>query len=515
MLLRDLLDRTDLCAPVRVREDEFGRVIRWTQITELPDPTPWLRGGELVLTNGLWRRRKNDSARFVERLVASEITALALGLSAVDEQFPVDLVEACEAAELPLLEVRPPVSFVDITRAVAEHYAEQRSQELLRTISRGETLVATLVGGSGARGVLRVLERDHGIACALFDRAYRPLAHTGSPPTGEESAALRTLLARGESLPASLVIGEQLAGRVYPVNALGEADAFLLCRVSPSQFAEPVQTAIEQALGFLGLELARSQAVRAIERRFAGELIQLIAAGETRSSEAAERMRAFGLDPAHPSVVMVVSRKESVGAHTLAERVERFLVARGVPAVVPARDHEAIAVLEWAGPESDLRMLAVELWRELSRTLGPVAIGVGSPTAGGAALRPSLAEARHACRIALRSRKRNDTPVVTHADVASYSLLFALQDEAVAAAFRSRVLGTVATYDEQRGTDLLHTLDVFLSSTGQWKVAAEKLHVHVNTLRYRLARIEELTGRRLSDMNDRVDLFLALRAGAD
>lgn len=496
---------------MRVRDDELERRIRWTQITELPDPSPWLRGGELVLTNGLWRRRRDNSRRFVEKLISSEITVLALGLSAIDEPFPKDLIEACEAAELPLLEVRPPVSFTEITKAVAEYYAEQRSKELLRTISQSETLLATLAGGSGARGVLRVLERDHHIDSVLFDRASRPLAHAGPPATRHESAALRELLARGEALPAALDVNGHRAGQVYPVSGLGDADGLLLCRGQPS---EPAHAAIEQALAFLGLELARSQTVHAIERRFAGELVQLIAAGEPRRAEAEERMRGFGLDPRHSSAVVVVSGGESAEADALAERVERFLVGRGVPAVVPARGDEAIAILEWPGPEADLRALAVEMWRALSPALGALAVGVGSVTPGQASLRASLAEARHACRVASRSRNR-DTPVVTHADIASYSLLFALQDEDVARAFRTRVLGAVISYDEQRGADLVHTLDVFLGCAGQWKAAAEELHVHVNTLRYRLARVEELTGRNLGDMSDRVDLFLALRAGAD
>jgi PucR family transcriptional regulator, purine catabolism regulatory protein len=511
VLLSDLLVRTDLCAPVRVRDGERDRRIRWTQITELPDPSPWLRGGELVLTNGLWRRRRGDSRRFVDKLVSSEITVLALGLSSVDEPFPKDLTEACDATGLPLLEVRPPVSFTEITKAVAEYYAEQRSKELLRTISQSETLLATLVGGSGASGVLRVLERDHAIASVLFDRAARPLARAGPPATRAESAALRELLAGGEPLPAALALDGQPVGEVYPVSGLGDADGLLLCRGSPPRPSEPARAAIEQALAFLGLELARSQAVHAIERRFAGELVQLIAAGEPRRAEAEERMRGFGLDPRHPSAVVVVSTGKPGDGEALAERVERFLVARGVPAVVPARGHEAIAILEWAGPEADLRALAVELWRDLS---GALAVGVGSVTPGGTPLRASLAEARHACRVALRSRNL-ETPVVTHADIASYSLLFALQDEDVARAFRARVLGSVISYDEQRGADLVHTLDVFLGCAGQWKPAAEKLHVHVNTLRYRLARIEELTGRSLTDMSDRVDLFLALRAGGD
>jgi PucR family transcriptional regulator, purine catabolism regulatory protein len=55
-------------------------------------------------------------------------------------------------------------------------------------------------------------------------------------------------------------------------------------------------------------------------------------------------------------------------------------------------------------------------------------------------------------------------------------------------------------------------LEAFISSGGRWAQTAEHLHVHVNTLRHRLARVEELTGRRLESADDRVDFHLALRA---
>jgi DNA-binding PucR family transcriptional regulator len=55
---------------------------------------------------------------------------------------------------------------------------------------------------------------------------------------------------------------------------------------------------------------------------------------------------------------------------------------------------------------------------------------------------------------------------------------------------------------------------VFLDNAGQWQRAADTLHIHVNTLRHRLARIEAVTGRSMSDMAAQVDFFLALRADA-
>nr|BFE34943.1 hypothetical protein GCM10010200_071940 [Actinomadura rugatobispora] len=97
-------------------------------------------------------------------------------------------------------------------------------------------------------------------------------------------------------------------------------------------------------------------------------------------------------------------------------------------------------------------------------------------------------------------------------DVDSYALLLASVPEQTRWSFRTRLLGPLEEYDSVRQAELLHTLEVFLSCSGSWNRTATRLHVHVNTLRYRIRRIEELTGRDLGTLEDRVDFFLALRA---
>jgi len=508
VLLGDLLRRSDLCALVSADPGDKERVIRWTHVTELLDPTPYLRGGELVLTNGLWRQRRRDCGIFTDHLIASGATALALGLSSADEPIPKELEAACRERRLPLLEVRPPVSFSEISEAVAEHYAEVRSLGLLHSVDRNEALLGTLVAGSGARGLLRVLEREHEIVCALLDRAGHVLAVGGEAFSEGEQQAVIDYLGQ-EQTPPELPLDDGRIGRIVPVEAVPNAQALLLCRGARSKLNDAeTRAGIEQTASFLALELARQQAVRAIEHRFAGELIQLIAAGQARRAETEERLRALGLDPERALAVVAISGNEARQVPQLAEGIERFFTSRAIPVVVPVRSEEVLAILEWVCSAEELADAARELADNLD---GTVAVGVGTLAHDAPMLRKSLAEARHACRMAIRAKP--DSRVLTNADIGSYSLVFALADRDVAEAFRSRVLGAVIAYDEQHGTDLLHTLEVFFETCAHWKATAERLHVHVNTLRNRLSRIEDLTGRSLADMEDRVDLFLALRAG--
>ncbi|MGW4910838.1 PucR family transcriptional regulator [Streptomyces sp. NPDC004270] len=57
---------------------------------------------------------------------------------------------------------------------------------------------------------------------------------------------------------------------------------------------------------------------------------------------------------------------------------------------------------------------------------------------------------------------------------------------------------------------LLSTLETFLACDGSWARTAEALHLHVNTVHYRMQRVEHFTGRDLSRLSDRLDLWAAL-----
>jgi DNA-binding PucR family transcriptional regulator len=93
----------------------------------------------------------------------------------------------------------------------------------------------------------------------------------------------------------------------------------------------------------------------------------------------------------------------------------------------------------------------------------------------------------------------------------SVVLLAAVPDE-VRRTFASRLLDPVIDYDRRNASGLLATLDTFLQCSGSWSKVAEQLHLHVNTVRYRIERVEHLTGRDLSRLEDCVDVFLALRS---
>jgi DNA-binding PucR family transcriptional regulator len=92
-----------------------------------------------------------------------------------------------------------------------------------------------------------------------------------------------------------------------------------------------------------------------------------------------------------------------------------------------------------------------------------------------------------------------------------HELLLASVPAPLLRSFKERLLGPLQQYDDRHDAELIGTLRSFLACDGSWSACASLLYVHVNTVRYRISRIEALTGRDLSALADRVDFFLALR----
>ncbi|WP_230465230.1 PucR family transcriptional regulator [Nocardia seriolae] len=110
----------------------------------------------------------------------------------------------------------------------------------------------------------------------------------------------------------------------------------------------------------------------------------------------------------------------------------------------------------------------------------------------------------------MAAESQQPTSVVRHDELATHMLLLASVPDEVRRMFRVRLLDPLRVYDQDNRADLVHTLETFLEVSGSWTKCADLLHLHVNTLRYRIQRIEELTNRDLSRLEDRVDFFLAL-----
>ncbi|GAA4630873.1 helix-turn-helix domain-containing protein [Actinoallomurus vinaceus] len=487
--------------------------MRWVHTTELPDPSPYLRDRELVLTNGLWCAGPEDAEAFVARVAHAGAGGIVFGLRESVRRVPAELVAACRRARLPLIELSTDVPFTALSHAMATAYAEERQRELLGRVRRSDALADVMARGAGASGILRVLRRDHDLPLAVIDRTARVVATAGADLNSGRARLVAEALARHPP-PLELDLGSGECASIFLIAALGEVDAGLVCLRPMAELSPAEQDAMGQAASFLSLEVAKRQAVHAIEMRFAGELLDMVLSGPGRQAELPSRLRAFGIDAGHPLAVCALAFADDDGLTGLGDAVTGFFLAQGVPAVTATASQDVVAIVSWREAEAEFAALARRLVADLAPRFGSrrLVAGLGGTVPDAAGLRRPVLEAREACRVL---RRRSGGPAaMAYDDLNTHLLLLGGHDHETLRRFSSAVLGPLRAHDAARGGGLETSLRTFLANDCHWAATAAALHVHVNTLRNRMARIAELTGRDVNRTEDLVDLFLALRADA-
>lgn len=496
-LLRDPKLQLRLLVPGAIEHEAL-----WVHNTELPDPSPYVRAGELVLTNGIWRNEAS-AADFVQSLVSAGAAGLVYGLRRESPTTPKDLIEACKDQGLPLAEIAVAVPFTAVTQAAAALQADQRREALSGLVRRGDALAAAISRGMGAKGVLEVLREDHDLPLAVVDRTARSLA--GATLTAKQRRTVAEALTKRPP-PLEIELGDDKAS-VFLVGAIDEADAALL--VLRTELDPQEREALDQAARFLSLEVAKQQAVQAIEARFAGELLDMVLSGARRAAEVPDRLRSFGIDPSAELLVLATALQgKEPTPPGLADTVTEHLLERGLASVVVDGSADVVAVLQH--PRESPAELGEGLRAAVRKRFPrrhPV-IGIGDT----AELRPALIQAREACQV-LRKRA-GGRAVASFGELGTHRLVLGSLDPETLRTFADPVLGPLREHDRSRGGQLETTLRTFLEQDGQYGATAAALYVHVNTLRNRLAKVAELTGQDVARTEDRVDLYLALEADA-
>jgi PucR family transcriptional regulator, purine catabolism regulatory protein len=363
--------------------------VRWVHSTELLDPTPWLRGGELLLTTGLQLTGTKPQREFVERLADREIAGLGFGTGFVHKKVPAAILNTARKRGFPLFEVPYELPFIAVTERVFAQLLNERYELLQRNM-------------------------------------------------------------------AGDVLAEALTGRLYPDE--------LQARLRP-----------------FGI----------------GETAAVLAFALREPGAAASTLEAI---------------LERVGAHSLVALRNGLLCAvidcngktgPGVAGPAPG----------WPAGENGQVGDPIELARhirgELSARFGEVRASASRP-APTHRLRRSFHEARYALE-AVRLANGSAPEVASYKNLGAFQLLLSLQDDDALAAYCQSVLGPVESDEGEYGDELLRSLDVFIEQNGHWERAAQALYCHRHTLRYRIKRVEQLTGRDFSRARDRIEFWLALR----
>jgi purine catabolism regulator len=499
---RELLQTPDLSLELLAGERHADRPIRWVHVSELDDPTPWLQGGELLLTTGMGIGSTPAKQRaYIRRLADAGLAGLGFGLGFSYQRTPPPILAEAQETDFPLFEVPYPVPFIAITEAVFTRILAEQYESLQRAVDAQHVLTRAVMNGQGIEGIASSVASVIKGWALLLDLHGLPMTATSK---AAEARADRVWEELGTSRPQGTGFSLTLVDRghhiwIQPVGPQGRVEAFLAIG-KPDALTQLDHIVAGHALSLFAIELAKSRAVAEAERRLQGDFFESLMHGSLPPSEAARGLARFGFGK--DARVAVVSF-EAGQAEELAWAAED-LVSRSGGGFLISPSAGGAHVLLAADPDRDLEQLRKALEEKLGAEVRAGA-GGGVDVADAA---KSLREARYALQVC----RLEGWSSAGFEDLGTYRLLLSMTEPDALRAFAESLLAPIDRYDRDHGGELASSLRAFLASNARWETAATELYVHRHTLRYRMRKVEELTGRDLSSSFDRMEFWLALRA---
>ncbi|MFJ8825306.1 PucR family transcriptional regulator [Streptomyces sp. NPDC102467] len=476
--------------------DDVERRISWVSTTELPDPLPFLRGGELVMTTCLLDRDEADWIQLLGRLAELPVAALCIGTGLVHSAAPPVVIEIAERVGLALVESPVEVPFAQISHWVADLVFAEQYDAVRATSALQDELMRELLSGHGLRGLLRRLYRQLGAGpVAVVEPTGKVLARHPASSAWPDATVLATSGHGADPTcrPGSEGPGE---GAAVPIVVDG-APVARLCTRRPT----PRSDVLAFATSILGLEVARHHAVLTGRRELLGQFLEDVLHRTIADAEARRRLSSYGLagDGANTVVVARVGG-DPRRLRSLPWTLEPLLEREGdrLPTAL-IDDTVMVVVPDGVDAEGAAHTVAARL-----SVLDPqVRVGVGEPRRGVSGLRLGYFEARQAAQAG---------PGVHGAAPLSLAGLLMGNLDLPLHELGNTVLAPLLRHDEAHRAELVGTLRTYLAHDCASAATAEALTLHRNSLRYRLRLIEQLTGRDLDRLTDRLELWLALTA---
>lgn len=474
-----------------------------------------VRGGELALL-GLNQLRPLDETlvHLLHSLHRERVAAVAVAAPSVAD-LGAQALAIADRLPLPLLLLPPGAALEEIEREVITFVVSFRAEIERQASEISHQLMQLSIQGAGIAGICAHL--------AGVCRKWVILQNGGdemlfsAPPPGRENEQSPALL-NDEALRQ-----RGLARVTLPIQIPHEVVGYLSLVAQAGEFDHLERLILGQVAPILSLEFARERERSRVEVRYQSEAFMDVVQGSYQQSEEMQaRASLLGHDLSIPqaAVVFELSPDETAlaGSSTAqwSKRLREELLRTWPTAWVIHEPRRVMALFPCAPNGSPDEQATLGSLGRVQARMYPHAHhpplysgGLGRIACTLHAIPQAWREARQALEIG--RRLFGEGQVHSFARLGIYRLLFPLFGDQALLDFYQETLGPLLDAENRSNQALLSTLEAFFHCNGNLSETARSMHLHRNSLLYRLGRIEELLGRSLEDAELRLSLQIALK----
>ena len=482
--VEDLLRSPALQLRLVAGESGTSRRVAWAHVSELEDPTPWLFGSEMIMTTGIGIPGGAERQRaYLKRLDDAGVACLAISEGLFVPPLTKAFLAAADERGFAVVEVPMAVPFMAISQEVAAAVQVDTGQRLNAQLQVFGAVRWLAAGKLSTREIFARLERLSGYRLYACTTQRGPLLDGVPVPPQDQAKLIPSTPASPPTVPG---------GYVLPVSGRRGPAGYILAMETAD--AAPAGVSVVQHIATVAaLQLSMQAHEREMLRREGAETLAEMLRGVLEEAVVTRRLAVHGFPPDAKLMLAIVRPKDRAAD---CDSVVDTLAQGRFPQLVLRQEEELYVLI----PDDQAARAAL--------AVGDTVVGTSLPFRA----RASLGVARREAQWAMARAVESGRDMISYGD--DRTVRWLTSESADLQALVDDVLRAVIDYDDAHGGDLVPTIRTWLEHDRQTDRAAQALHIHPNTLLYRVRRFEQITGRSLASTEALAETWLALRAAA-
>jgi PucR family transcriptional regulator, purine catabolism regulatory protein len=518
--------------------------VSFVNIMEVPDVTKWMKGGELLVTAGFaFKDDVNSRKKLIYDLAEKNIAAFGIKPGQYFAEIPKDMIEYADMIGLPLLQLPSDVPYMEFMLPIFETLINQQLKQLKRNEQIHQCMLEALLSGEGSLGICKALYDLLGRPVYIIDNSGNIINNISDSKYGQ-SFSSGELMEVWTQLDNKLLkchpnrcnrINLKLNGKyedvvLVPVQTDNSINGYIFVLDTERRLDEQDLSALEYAGTISAIEFIKEKAVFETERKVRGELLEDLITGNFPIEETVIRRASYLNFNLNSKLAIFIANIDQFEKYTMYhtnhdenyiqkiknhifESIHQAFFSYQGGAMLLMKSNCIIGLIRMECNMNE-RVLCSKLTQVCDKVKARypeinISIGVGKAYKGTRNIKNSYEEAEISLKVLhyLNEEKK----VLFFQELGPYRFLYELKGSESMKAFHNEILGKLEQHDSQNNSNLVNTLNSYFRNDCNLLRTAKDMFIHKNSVIYRIKKIEEITGLKLGNPDDRFNLQLCIK----